>query len=237
MTVLAIHGAFRGGWSFGPLRSELMRRGTDLRAPSLTGMGEHAPPPHERPLVRLAHWCSDVRRYAELEDLREIVLLGHSQGGLVVRAVAGELADRLRAVAYLDAPIPAIGQRGVDLMGSPASGDLPAGTTWLEPTPVQPDAHLDAATAAWINARLCATPLGPSLDPVTSDAPQVPVHIAFCEHTPAAYPSSFTRSRLDANGQHYETIDAPHDAPITNPTAVADWVVTMTGATPKASSS
>jgi len=205
-------------------------RGHDLRAPSLAGMGEHAAPPQHRQPVSLGQWRDQLVSQIELEDLREVVLLGHSQGGLVVRSVAPHISDRLCCVGYLDAPVPAPGQRGVDLMGAPPD-QLPPADTWLEPTPLDADEHHSRALVEWINPRLCATPLRPSLDPLGEDPVTVPEHVAFCAHTPAHYPSSLYRGELDRSGATYEVIDAPHDSPLTHPGEVADWLESIGTAT------
>jgi len=78
--------------------------------------------------------------------------------------------------------------------------------------------------AAWVNERLCPTPLGPSLDPVDSDDPPVRAGVAFCAATPEAYPCWTTRHRMDAAGEPYTVLDAGHDAPLTHPDLVAAWI-------------
>jgi len=50
----------------------------------------------------------------EDNDLRDIVLAGHSYSGIPVGQAAGRIGDRLRRVVYVDSNIPADGQSFVD---------------------------------------------------------------------------------------------------------------------------
>jgi pimeloyl-ACP methyl ester carboxylesterase len=232
-TFVLVHGAFRGGWSWRLVRAALLADGHDVRTPSLTGMGDrrHLGGPG-RPRVTLATWVDDVALLCELDDLHDVVLVGHSQGGLVTTAASSRLADRLARVVHLDAPVPRDGERGVDLnppgvpAPDPASVDLDA---WLPGREVEPDPEgreggMTPALAAWVNERLCATPIAPSFDPVSLDAAgaAVPVTHLFCSRTPSTYPAWSTRARLDADGTPYEVLDSEHDAPLTAPRLVVE---------------
>lgn len=227
--VVLVHGAFRGGWAWRPVRDRLQALGHDVHTPSLTGMGDRS---HlrDRP-VGLDTWVQDVVALVEADDLIGVTLVGHSQGGLVVRAAAPRLVRRLAVLGYLDAPVPWRGERGVDLNpgGPPSEDQLPPRDTWIPSTPVDPAGLAGSAVpadrlAAWVNERLCPTPLGPSLDPVDSDDPPVRAGVAFCADTPEPYPCWTTRHRMDAAGEAYTVLDAGHDAPLTHPDLVAGWV-------------
>ena len=225
-TFVCVHGAFRGGWSFDLVAHELERRGHEVHAPSLTGMGGEAVRPAT---VGLADWVADVVTVVERDDLTDVVLVGHSQGGLVITAAAERCRDRLASLAYLDAVEPLDGQRGVDLLPIPAGVErppLPPADTWLPPTPLDPASGLPPELLAWANDRLCPTPLRPSLDTVTITAVgrSVPRSYLFCQRTPAGYPSAATRARLVADGVAVDVIDAPHDVVLSHPVEVADWL-------------
>lgn len=220
-TFLLVHGAFRGGWAFGGVRRQLHHRGHDAFAPSLRGMGERREPPGTE--VRLADWVDELAALLDAEDASDVVAVGHSQGGMVISALASRHPERLAGLVYLDAPVARPGDRGVDLLGGPrlANDQLPPASTWLEPTPIDADAGLPADLTAWVNRRLCATPLGPSLDVVLDEPSVLPARYAFCSATPLGYPSTVTRARFDAGGTPYRLLDAPHDVAIAQPELVA----------------
>ena len=226
-TFLLVHGAFRGGWAWERVADILRSAGHTVHTPSLTGMGDRAHLTGGR--ITLATWTADVRAVADTYDLTKVVLVGHSQGGLVVRAAANDLGDRLAAVAYLDAPVPQRGERGIDLNpgGPPDPSLLPPADLMIPPTTVVPADDLDDTLAEWMNQRLSPTPFGPSLDRVASPAPDVPTHVAFCSLTPTTYPCWVTRHRMDAAGERYTVLDAGHDAPLTRPGLVADWLESL----------
>lgn len=208
-----VHGAFRGGWSWDRVRPLLTAAGHDVHAPSLSGTASG-----------LDVWVDEV--VAAVGDLDDVVLVGHSQGGVVVREVAVRIPERLGHLVYLDAAVPDPGERAVDVAPAPPDPALlPARDVLIPARPLEPTGDLDAAAAQWLNARLVPTPFAPSLDPASSATPTVPATYAFCTDTPAAYPCATTRSRLDERGLPYVWIEAGHDAPLTRPEAVAELLL------------
>jgi pimeloyl-ACP methyl ester carboxylesterase len=213
-----VHGAFRGGWAWRSVRPHLLAAGYDVHAPSLLGSGEHA---HLVDRVTdLQVWVDQVRGLVELEDLADVVLVGHSQGGLVTAAVAAAVPERIAALVHLDAAVPAPGERAVDLGPVPAT--LPPRSATVPAPP--PGEEYDPATRDWVAARLCDGPVGPALDPVPAVDGVREVY-AFCERTPAGYPSRATRERVEAEGREFVVLDAGHDAPLSAPRAVADLLL------------
>ncbi|MGI5176305.1 alpha/beta hydrolase [Dactylosporangium sp. CA-152071] len=225
MTVFVlVHGAFRGAWSWSRVRRLLTAAGHEVHTPSLTGMGDRRHLTAEPP--SLDTWALDVANLLTEEDLHDVVLAGHSQGGIAIAAAAPRCADRLARLVFVDAPEPLPGERAAALLGPVP--DLPR-DLWLQPKPLQAGAGLDEDTAAWMNARLCPTPLAPSLDPMpahTAASASVPRTHIFCTATPPGYPAAVTRARLEAAGTPYHLIDSDHDAPMSHP---ADLAALLTG--------
>lgn len=209
-----IHGAFRGGWAWSRVRPLLEVAGHQVHAPSLLGCGELAP--QAAAVTGLDVWVDQVVQLLDHEDLDDVVLVGHSQGGVITTAVAALAPKRLEELAYLDAAVPRPGERAVDV-GPGAPTQLPPRETLIPATPIEGD--------PWTTARLTPTPLAPSLDPMPVPTEVVPARYAFCSGTPDGYPSRTTRDRLDADGTPYDVIDAGHDAPLTAPEAVAAWLM------------
>ena len=46
----------------------------------------------------------------EAEEIRDIILVGHSYGGMVITGLADRMADRIKALVYLDAFVPGDGE-------------------------------------------------------------------------------------------------------------------------------
>jgi len=103
-----VHGAWGGGWAFKKVDSLLRAKGCIVYRPTLTGQGERA---HlASPSVGLYTHINDVVNLILYEDLHDVILVGHSYGGMVVTAVADSLADRIKKLIYLDAFFPSNGE-------------------------------------------------------------------------------------------------------------------------------
>ncbi len=118
-TIVTVHGGFGGGWEWKDVATELGARGHEVVRPTLTGMGERH---HLGPEVGLGTHIEDVVAMLEFEDLRDVVLTGHSYSGIVVTGVADRVPDRVGLVVYIDAEIPEDGQSIVDMV--PEVGDI-----------------------------------------------------------------------------------------------------------------
>ena len=110
MTFVLIHGAWHGGWCWRFVRALLSEH--QVFAPSLTGLGERK---HlAGPGVNLDTHIYDVVNLLEMEDLRDVVLVGHSYGGMVVTGAADRAPARIKRLVYLDAFVPESGKCVLD---------------------------------------------------------------------------------------------------------------------------
>lgn len=113
-----VHGAWCGGWIWKHVASALRARGHDVLTPTLTGLGERA---HlASPEVGLGTHVEDVVRVLEYDDLTDVVLVGHSYGGMVVTGVGDRVPERLAQLVYLDAFVPREGSRCTTFRRRPA---------------------------------------------------------------------------------------------------------------------
>jgi pimeloyl-ACP methyl ester carboxylesterase len=102
-TFVLVHGAWRGGWCYGPLARLLRRHGHEVFTPTLTGLGQRS---HLfSPEINLSVHVQDVLNLIKFEQLQDIVLCGHSYGGLVVTGVADSVPEQIRSLVYIDAYI------------------------------------------------------------------------------------------------------------------------------------
>ncbi len=105
-TFLLVHGAWHGGWCWRFLRPYLGKH--QVFAPSLTGLGERK---HlARYDIDLDTHIADIVSILEMEDLRDVVLVGHSYGGMVVTGAADRVPERIARLVYLDAFVPENGK-------------------------------------------------------------------------------------------------------------------------------
>ena len=113
-TFVAVHGAWVGGWYWRQVACLLRAAGHGVFTPTLTGLGERV---HLiDPRVDLATHVEDIANVLRYEDLRDVVLVGHSYAGMVITGVAERVPERLARLVYLDAFVPGDGQALADLI-------------------------------------------------------------------------------------------------------------------------
>jgi pimeloyl-ACP methyl ester carboxylesterase len=137
-TLVAVHGAWAGGWHFKKMAPLLEAKGWKVYRPSLSGLGEHFNT--ARPDIGLATHIDDIVNLILFEDLHDVILLGHSYGGMIITGVADRIPDRIARLVYLDAVLPVDGE---NLMSGHKNGafDLEKMTKdgFLVPNWVRPD--------------------------------------------------------------------------------------------------
>src|SRR3989442_14761608 len=107
-TFVLVHGASTGGWYWAPVRQLLRAAGHEVYTPTLTGLGERS---HllSRGIGLDTH-VQDVVNVLAYEDLRNVVLAGHSYSGMVITGVADRAPDRIAHLVYVDAVVPHHGE-------------------------------------------------------------------------------------------------------------------------------
>jgi len=109
-----VHGAWQGSWVWERVVDRLRAAGHRVYALSLTGLGERA---HlAGPEVDLATHVADVLGVIEHHELEELVLCGHSYGGMVVGSAADRVPQRIKSLVFLDAFIPEAGKSLYDFL-------------------------------------------------------------------------------------------------------------------------
>ena len=113
-TFVIVHGAWSGGHAWRWLRPLLQAAGHEVFTPALTGLGERSHLANAQ--IDLDTHVLDVVGVLEYEDLLQVVLVGHSYGGVVITGVADRVPERLAQLVYLDAEVPMDGQSEFDLL-------------------------------------------------------------------------------------------------------------------------
>lgn len=161
-TYVIVHGAWGGGWAFREVDQLLTANGHKVFRPTLTGLGEKVHLAARD--VGLTTHVTDIVNVILFEDLHDIVLVGHSYGGMVITGVMDRIPERIRQVIFLDAAVPEDGesmyslrsrrptaeqlasgfiQPGAAAAAKPIPHDVPQPLkTWIEPvTFTNPLAH------------------------------------------------------------------------------------------------
>lgn len=229
-TFVLVHGGGHGGWCYAKVTRRLRDAGHDVHAPSLTGLGERS---HLRsPGIDLDTHLTDIAALLHYEDLHDVVLVGHSYGGMVITGAADRAPGRIGRLVYLDAANPRNGDSLVDVAGPVIEAVRPMGEVVdgveLVLLP-DPDAGRfygveDPADLAWMADRLEAHPWAcfeQKLQMKDEDAVwAIPQYHIVCSSTLATRDTRMI-DRARAENRLWE-IDTGHDLMITEPDFVAD---------------
>lgn len=228
------HGAWSAGWAWKKMHPLLRAAGHELLTPSYTGLGERR---HlADPAIDLECHVQDVLGVLEVEDLTDVVLVGHSYGGMVATAVADRARDRIARLVYLDAFVPEDGNSLFDLLPAAARADTEAlakaeGKGWLiPPNPVPSDTA--EADIAWILPRRHPQPIATFQSPLrlVGGALTLPRAYIYClRPVPGDVFRRFADHARHATGWRCHEIDASHSPQITAPEILRDVLVRIVG--------
>lgn len=113
-TYVLVHGMTGGGWDWKQMDELLSAEGHTVYRPTLTGLGEKMHLLH--PSIDLSTHVLDIVNLIKFEQLEDIVLVGHSYGGMVITGVMNQIPERIHQVFFLDALVPDHGMSATDVI-------------------------------------------------------------------------------------------------------------------------
>ena len=218
-TFVLVHGAWHGSWCWQRVRSALQKVGHEVFTPTLTGVGErsHLLTQH----VDLNTHTLDVVNLIRWEELNDIVLCGHSYGGMVVTGVADRIPQRIRSLVFLDAFVPENGQCIMDFV--PTADDQLIDGWKCKPITAE-TFGVNAADRAWVDRQCTVQSLACFTQPA-----QVSGGFGRLSRVAYAYASGWAADqspfrpfydRAKARGWATSEIDSGHDVMLDRPDAV-----------------
>mgnify|MGYP001243130622 CR=1 FL=1 len=223
-TFLVAHGAWSAGWAWKKMRPLLRARGHEIYTPTHTGLGERG---HlASPEIDLETHIADILGVLEFEDLRNVILLGHSYGGMVATGVADRARDRIAALVYVDAFAPRDGESlfslTPDRQAALTEAARKSGGGWKMPvSPMPPDTP--EADQVWAMPRRLPQPLKTFEQKLRFKNGELtlPRHYIYAQRCRPddGFRKFYERARREGWGA-YE-IDASHNPHITAPEALA----------------
>ena len=222
-----IHGAWHGGWCWRRVVPLLRDAGHAVYAPSLTGLGDRVHLAH--PGIDLGTHIQDVVSLAEMEELENIVLVGHSYGGMVITGAAERIASSLRRLVYIDAFLPENGCGLLDYAAAERAATMrnegeTAGMVSCPPLAVFGVTR--PGDVAWVSRHLTKQPYRTLTQPVALDLNNAAVKALPKTYVHCTSPSTGSfeqfagRLRNDPAWQFFE-VQTGHDAMITEPEALS----------------
>nr|WP_285607157.1 alpha/beta hydrolase [Actinokineospora globicatena] len=229
--IVLVHGGWGGAWCWQAVTPLL---GTArVFAPTLAGLGERADEPPAG--ITMRTHVEDVVHVLDHHDLHDVVLVGHSYGGIPITGAAHHRPGRVSDLVYLDALVPQDGQSCADVLGrgfvlAAESAMAEAGTPDRIPWLFTPEDLLgpDSPHADEVAARMTPHPTGTLFDPVATAGVTARRHYVFCTgSTGLGLTEGFAANARKRAEWRYSEIDGPHDAPHACPAAVAAALVAI----------
>lgn len=231
-TYVLVHGGAHGGWCYRKITPLLRQRRHEVYAPTLTGVGERS---HLiTPDVDLDVHILDVVNLLRYEDLCDVILVGHSYGGMVITGVADRCLDRIGHLVYLDAALPQAGE-SLASMNPLTMEPTYAGVRTVDGVELVlwPDPYADSYygvtdpdDVAWMRERLTPHPWKSFSQPLRLSEPaavrRIPRTNINCTETLSRRPPNRAARAYDAD--NVWEIDTGHDLMITEPAAVAEML-------------
>lgn len=226
-TFMLVHGSFQGGWIWKPTADTLRRWGNAVYAPTLDGCGERRR--LIRPGITIATQARELADMMFYEDLRQVVLVGTSTGGLVVCKTAELARERISRLVFVDALAPQPGERVADIVQrSPDSPPMPTTDLTRGPTRAELEtrlfADLEPELRAWAVDRCTPHPIEASDAPGELDGfwaqdwPNARVIRCRLSVNP---PEAHQRQTAQALNAEWHELDAGHYPMLSHPSELA----------------
>ncbi len=237
-TYVLVHGAYQGGWIWGPVADRLSQAGHEVHRPTLDGCGERSGA--LRSGITTESHGAELAQLLFYEDLSDVILVGTSSGGMVVCRTAELARERIAKLVFVDALALVDGEKVPDIVGPPS------GTTSDHATgPTRHDAEtrlfadLEPELRAWTLDRMTLHPVKALQQPVELGdfwEQSWPASVIYCRQStnPPEAHQRRTAERLRAT---WDELDTGHYPMLSTPDELAGLLLGHdTGAPPRAAS-
>lgn len=219
-----VHGAWHGAWAWSKAAPLMRQAGHSVSTPTLSGLGERS---HVASGTSgLAAHVQDIVSHLMMEDLRDVVLVGHSYAGCVVSGVLAARTGRIAHAIYVDAFVPKQGQAMANfvpptvktdferLAAQNATVPVPAAASWGERWGL-----IDPALVAWAQPRMSAQAALSFTEQVQGDPMVESVRRTYlkCAANPNLQFKSIAEGIQKDSRFNYAEVDGHHDVMLTDP--------------------
>ena len=229
-----VHGAWHGGWCWNAVARILRAEGHEVYTPTLTGLGERSHLLSDT--IDLRVFIQDVVNVIEYEDLTDVILVGHSFGGLPLIGAADRVPQRLRQLVFLDSVVLDHGQTAFsrlspEIVASRIRQAIESSDGLTIPVPPASAFGVDDPAQAALLERNCTPhPLRTFDDPMVhkgpigADLPKLYIQCTDPVYAPLQGSREFVRS---LPGWTWDEIRTGHDAMISAPAALAQMLLKL----------
>ena len=239
-TFVLVHGAWHGGWCYRDTAKALRDAGHTVFTPTHSGVGERSHQSHQS--ITLETHIRDVCGVIESEELNDVILCGHSYGGMVITGVADRMAGRIKALVYLDAFVPENGDSLISLInkalppevaavfvGGFRASALEGRSGMMQPIPAEVF-QIAAANRAWVDRRCVPQALAtfdmPAL--LTGDGAKIAHRLYILADAWDPSPFRHFAAKFDgAPGWRVTKLPSSHDVMVDQPHELARELMTL----------
>jgi pimeloyl-ACP methyl ester carboxylesterase len=219
-----VHGAWHGAWAWSKTIPLLRQAGHTVTAPTLSGLGERS---HVAAGTSgLAVHVQDIVSHLMMEDLREVVLVGHSYAGCVVSGVVAARTGRIAHAIYVDAFVPMQGQAMANFVPPSVKTDFERLAAQNATVPVPPAASWgerwglrDPALVAWAQPRITAQAALSFTEQVQGDPMAESIRRSYlkCATNPNPQFKTIAAGIQKDNRFRYAEVEGHHDVMLIDP--------------------
>ncbi len=234
-TFVLVHGAWHGGWCWSRVADRLRTAGHQVFTPTQTGLGERKHLLSKD--ITLDTFIKDIVNVIEAEELSNVILVGHSFGGLAISGTADVMPDRIRHLVYLDSLMVEGGKSPFDSLPPDVvaarrkAAEETSGGLSLPAPPPSAFGVSDAKDTDWVKRRLTPHPLGTYTStlnikgPVGNNLPRTYIHCT----TPSYAALQGSRNWVKAQqGWRWAEIATGHDAMVMAPEELTRMLIGVT---------
>jgi pimeloyl-ACP methyl ester carboxylesterase len=226
---ILVHGAWHGGWCWQDVSKNLRKKGYEVYTPTLSGLGEHKNKIDEN--INLRTHIADIINLIEMEDLHNVVLVGHSYAGALIAGVADSIPKRLSKLVYLDAMIVHNGESALSVQTEETQkqmNKLIEKKQNVPPIPVETFGVTDSLKAKWVNERLTPQPFGTFSQKLLlkhTFGNHIPLVYIACTNLQLPVLEKISREAQNSSLWTFYTLNAGHDAMITVPDELSKLLI------------
>jgi len=213
-----VHGTFCGSWTWRRVADQLEQKGHKVFVPTLTGLGERSHLLSKD--VDLDIHIADVVNLIKWESLEDVCLVVHSYGGWIGSGALEGAGNRVSSITWLDAFIPADGQRPLDFTNEAfrkiAQAAIDKGEAGFAPPPKIPAVFVAERDQGFVESKLTAHPIGTYLQPIKLSGAREKVAKKTYIRTPKfpqpAFDKALAECKADKSWTTFELADTGHMA-------------------------
>ena len=225
-TFVLVHGAWHGGWCWRRVSDLLEKKGHKVFTPTMTGLGAWSHLLNKD--VNLSTHITDIVNFIEWENLTDVVLVGHSYGGLVISGVAEKVGGKIGSIVFLDAFVPEDGESLAGSASQPVKDAIAAalgrGEQSLKPVPASVF-RVNEADRAWVDGKCTPQPIATFTETITISGARDKIakksYIRAAGYPSVAFDAALAKYKPNATWKSF-SMTAGHDAMVDQPQELTD---------------